>query len=130
MHKSYQVGYKTNYKDLCGTDNLVVPVTTEATTLTVITTGYACVYEIRVPTYTYRDGSTISIWFENLTGSDSFVYSGLARFNATNLIEGGTSSAVGAPIVVPISEGVVVTAIKETAAASGGFQMKFQVTNA
>lgn len=67
-------------------------------------------YVINVADYSYKDGSEISVWFESLNSINAYVFAGNDRWNTTTLIESDRTAAVGAPITVPISTGLVVVA--------------------
>ena len=67
----------------------------------------------------------MSIWFENLNDSRTFIFAGDSRYNSTTLVENDTSVAVGAPIIIPVSTGAVIVSQSSSPAAAGQLQFSY-----
>jgi uncharacterized protein YfaQ (DUF2300 family) len=96
-------------------------------TVAIPSSSYACEYRISVPTLKYRTSSLISVWLEGTYFTNVYIYSGTNRTNLTTLIENNKTLSIGAPIGVPVDDGVVIIVqpLKTTGALSPAFRISY-----
>lgn len=110
ISNTFHPGLQTNHFEMCGAELQLIADSTlkQNATVAIPSSSYACEYRISIPALKYRTSSQILLWLEGTYHTNVYFYSGNSRTNLTTLIENNQTASIGAPIGVPVDDGIVI----------------------